>query len=113
MVSINEGRSRLNLIEEIWMIADLLELHEDIEQFNLISDPIDYVHVALKYIFVQLLLQFGQTDEQVDFFFQREILLHVHFQTTQHEWPQQTMDLLYYVLLGFLLCRLIFALYVK
>lgn len=97
VVSVNERGTRLDSIEKIWVVGHLLELHEHIQHLDLVAGVargVDHFDVALQDLFVELLLQFTQTDVEINFFFQRERLLDVFFQTPEHERPQQSVDLL-------------------
>jgi hypothetical protein len=87
MVPVYEGWSRFNLVEEVWMIADLLQLHQHIEEL----DPVLGAHavhcgdVARDDLFVELLLKLGQTNKHVDLLLCGEVVFDVHLETTQHE----------------------------
>jgi len=57
VLPIDKGWARLYAVEQVRMVAYLLELHEHVEQLDLFrAITVDHVDVAGKYVFVKLLL---------------------------------------------------------
>lgn len=59
MVPIDEGRTRLHIIEEVGMIANFFKLHQNIKQLNFVLGlalTVNHVDVATQDTLVELLL---------------------------------------------------------
>ena len=108
MVTIGIWGSWLNFIEQIRMVANFLQLHQNIEQLNSVFTwTIHRINISCDYSFVKLFLQLRQSYKHVNFFFGLDVCFDVDLEPSQHEWFQQTMNLFYD---GFLLLWIFFIL---
>ena len=59
MIAINKWWTRLNFVKQVWVIADLLELHENVQELNavLATHAVDSFDVAGDDSLVELLLE--------------------------------------------------------
>lgn len=88
MVPVDEWRSRLHIVEEVRVIANLFELHQNIEQLYFIlglSLTIYNVDVTAQNTLVELLLHLAHSNVKVDLFFRLQRALNVRFKTPQHK----------------------------
>lgn len=80
------------------MVADLLELHQDVKQLHFVADIsmlVDHFNVTGKNLLVELLLYFRHPHIKIDFLLRLEQRLHVRLQSSQHKGAQQAVDLLH------------------
>jgi len=104
VVSVHERRPWLDLVKEVGVVADLLELHQNIQKLNSVlpSDSIYLVDVASYNSFIKLFLKLSHAKEQINFFLGLEFFLHVNLEPPEHEWLKQPVNLLdhYFLLVG-------------
>lgn len=95
VVSIDVWRSRLDLVEEVWMVANLLQLHENIQKLEPVfsTDSVNFVNVSSQDALIQLLLDLGETHIHVDLLLLLKRLLHINLEPPQHERLQKSVDL--------------------
>ena len=95
VVAVNEWRARLHLVEEVGMVAHLLELHEDIQKLNpiLAAHAVDCFDIACDDSLVELLLKCGQANEHVYLFLLGQVFLNISFESSQHERLEKPVDL--------------------
>lgn len=103
MVSIDIGWSWFDLVKKVWVVADLLELHEHIQELDSVfaSNAVNLVYVSCNNPLVQLLLQLCHSEKEVDFLLFGQLFFNIYFETSQHKWLEQPVYLLYdFLLLG-------------
>ena len=95
MIPINKGRSRLNVLKKVRVVAYFLELHENIQKLNTILTIVivDCADVAGEYLFIELLLQLGQANGQMYFLLLRQSMLFFYLETSEHERSKKSVDL--------------------
>lgn len=70
MISVDVGRSWLHIIEQVRVVANFLELHQNIEQLNFVLTlglTIYYVDVTGQDVLVKLFLHLAHANVQIDF----------------------------------------------
>ena len=83
MLSVCEWRTGFDAWEEIWMITDLLKLHEHIQKFDLVGTlRVNYVYVARKYLLVELLLNRGHANVEIYLLLWGETCLYIAFESS-------------------------------
>mmetsp|Transcript_14522 Transcript_14522/g.42533 ORF Transcript_14522/g.42533 Transcript_14522/m.42533 type:complete len:379 (+) Transcript_14522:1826-2962(+) len=99
--TVGVGRAGLGAVKEVRMIAHLAQLHEDVEESDLGGSPqgVQFVRVLGQDLLVPLLLHGGQSDEQLGLLLGGEGVGDVLLDATEHERPQDGVELLDDVLL--------------
>ena len=95
VVSINERWAGLHILEQVRMIAYLLELHQNIQQLNsiFVIPIIDCRDVSGEDPLVELLLQLGQSNGKMDLLLLWQCMLFLNLEAPEHEGPEEAMDL--------------------
>ena len=89
------------------MATTLSELHDNIENCcsvglsSVISG--DAIEISQQKLLVHLLLHFGHTHHDDGLSLWRQTFSYICFQTTEHEWPKDFVELRNHVLLGILI----------
>mmetsp|Transcript_73672 Transcript_73672/g.206831 ORF Transcript_73672/g.206831 Transcript_73672/m.206831 type:complete len:305 (+) Transcript_73672:1639-2553(+) len=88
-------RTFLGPIKEIWMVANLSQLHEHVQQANSIraTQFVELMGIFGEDLDIPFLLHFGETNVELGFLLGRKRGCHVLFDPTQHEWPQNRVQL--------------------
>lgn len=80
MISVNKWRPRLHIIEQVRVIADFLQLHQNIEQLNFVLPlglTINHVDIARQDVLVKLFLHLAHANVQIDLFLRLQGQLYV------------------------------------
>ena len=89
------GWSWFGSIKQIWVIANLAQLHQNIQQANSIrpSEFVEFMGILIEHLDIPIGLHLGQTNVQLGFLFRWQCRCDVLLDPTQHEWSQDGMEL--------------------
>mmetsp|Transcript_44997 Transcript_44997/g.74558 ORF Transcript_44997/g.74558 Transcript_44997/m.74558 type:complete len:441 (-) Transcript_44997:289-1611(-) len=86
-------------VKQVRMIGAFAQLHHQVQQRGLahlvdIARRLNQIHLLQQQLLVHILLQRGHADKQDELSLGRQVLRHIHLQTTKQEWFQQRAQLL-------------------
>ena len=103
MISIDEWWSWLHLVKQIGMVTNLFQLHEHVQELNTVFGPhsVHCCNITCDDSLIKLLLELCEANEHVDLLFSWQVMLDVDLESSEHEWLEQSVNLLDDLLLLF------------